>query len=302
MVEMGQYASAMDFRREADAERSVCNRESLQTLASGIASLDRRAILTRTVELDVIPALLRRGLVARMPAPLTPVPLPLVSPTQVTELAELTLRAQEPAAGDFVTAMLDLGFRAEALYLDLLAPAARQLGDWWLQDVCDFTEVTVGLWKLESAMRDLGPAFLGPDYLTAEGRRVGPRAILVPLPGEQHTFGLSMVYDFFRRAGWNAWSGAIESRAALATMVRRQWVDIVGFSLACDERLDSARAEIRAVRRASRNRGLAVLVGGPPFTERPGLAAEIGADGTAENGLQAVAAAQGLLACRHERG
>ncbi|MDH5177200.1 MAG: cobalamin B12-binding domain-containing protein [Gammaproteobacteria bacterium] len=27
------------------------------------------------------------------------------------------------------------------------------------------------------------------------------RALLIPMPGEQHTFGLMIVADFFRRAG-----------------------------------------------------------------------------------------------------
>ena len=38
-------------------------------------------------------------------------------------------------------------------------------------------------------------------------------------------------------------------------MVRSEWVDMVGFSLACDERLETARLEIRAVRLARAIRG-----------------------------------------------
>ena len=191
------------------------------------------------------------------------------------------------------------GIAPEAVYLDLLAPTARRLGEWWEDDICDFTQVTTGLWRLQIAMRELSPAFLAASSV-ASGPR--PRVLLAPLPGEQHTFGLSMVHDFFRRGGWDAWSGPVADRAELAAMVRHQWVDVVGFSLACDERMDTARAEIRAVRLASRNPGLAVMVGGPPFVANPGLAAEIGADGTAENGLQAVAAAGELLRRAPERG
>lgn len=110
-----------------------------------------------------------------------------------------------------------------------------------------------------------------------------------------------MVFDFFCRAGWNAWTGPLETRGELASMVRGQWIDVVGFSLACDERLDAARAEIRAVRAASRNPGLAVMVGGPPFVANPALAASIGADGTALDGLQAVTNAHALLRRDHER-
>ena len=78
-------------------------------------------------------------------------------------------------------------------------------------------------------------------------------------------------------------------------MVQAERVDVVGFSLACDERLETVYQEIRGVRRASRNPGLSVMVGGPPFVANPLLAAELGADGTATDGRQAVAQAQALV-------
>ena len=183
------------------------------------------------------------------------------------------------------------GYPAETLYLDLQAPTARQLGQMWVDDDCDFTDVTVGLFVLQSSLRELGAT--QRDNVP---NPAAPRILLVPLPREQHTFGLSMVYDFFRRAGWNAWSGTIESEAELTAMVRESWFDIVGFSLPCDEQVDDARAMIRMVRAASLNPEVAIMVGGPGFTANPALAATVGADGTAVDGRQAVRAADALLA------
>lgn len=245
----------------------------------------RKAILTRTMQLDVIPRLL-----AAHNAPLQ-APSLAVAPVHVLELVQLVLSRGEPAAIAYVEAMRDGGAGAEAIYLDLLAPAALRLGVMWEEDTCDSTEVTVGLWRLQSAMRELSPSFL--DQPT--GRADGARILLVPLPGESHTFGLSMVHEFFRRAGWNAWSGPVASSAELAAMVRSERVDVVGFSLSCDERLETAYTEIRAVRRASLNPGIAIMVGGPPFADNPLLAAQLGADGTATDGRQAVAQAQALV-------
>ena len=177
----------------------------------------------------------------------------------------------------------------EQLLLDLLAPAARTLGAMWENDTCDFTAVTSGLWRLQSAMRALASVEIVPPVNA-------PRIVLVPLPGEDHTFGLSMVYEFFRRAGWNAWTGPVENRAALRSLVRARPVAVLGFSLACDDRLDDARAEIAAVRRASRNPDIAIMVGGPGFTDNPALAAAVGADATARDGQDAVLQATALLA------
>jgi len=288
---MGQQLAMQDYRTEADAMsaagRQVAWSRAVRREKQGREDQDRRAILTRTVERDVIPQLLKAHA-----ARLVPTVAPLaVTAGHVTDLVGLVLARGEPAATAFIESMHDQGAAAESLYLDLLAPAARRLGEMWENDVCDFTEVTIGLWRLQNAMRELGPSFLrSPDVLTN-----GPRVLLVPLPGELHSFGLSMVYEFFRRAGWNAWSGPVEGSADLRAMVRREWVDVVGFSLACDDKLDVVRAEIRSVRRASQNPGVGILVGGPGFTANPLLAAQVGADGTAIDGRQAVLQAQALV-------
>jgi MerR family transcriptional regulator, light-induced transcriptional regulator len=44
-----------------------------------------------------------------------------------------------------------------------------------------------------------------------------------------------------------------------------------------------------------------VMVGGPIFTDNPGLAAEVGADATAQDGRQAPGVAEQLLGSRVQR-
>lgn len=288
MVAMGPQAAALSSQTDPASLRDARARDTHRSRTGepgrSSPSSFRRGILTQAIELDVIPWLLA----GRQPV----VPVDAVTVEQVAQLTDLTLGLSESAVAGFIGEMQTRGFQAESLYLDLLTPSARRLGQFWVDDVCDFTQVTTGLWRLQNAMRGLSPAFLASAR--AVGRPVG-RALLVPLPGEQHTFGLSMVFDFFRRAGWSVWSGPVASRGELATMVRSEWVDVLGFSFACDERIDQARAEIQAVRQASRNPAIAVMVGGPPFVADPSLAAAVGADGTAVDGLQAVTEAGELM-------
>ena len=282
---MGLPLALQDYRTEADALGPAWQPPARLHPARHDEER-RRAILTRTVELDVIPRLL----VAHPPL-VAPAASLLVTTVHVGDLVGLVLGSSAPEAIAFVASLHEGGAAAESLYLDLLAPAARRLGEMWEDDTCDFTDVTVGLLRLQAAMRELSPSFLR----SPAARTDSPRIVLVPLPGEDHTFGLSMVHEFFRRAGWNAWSGPVRSSSELRGMVRREWIEVIGFSLACDDRLDDVRAEIRSVRRASANPGLAVLVGGPGFTAKPWLAAEVGADGTASDGGQAVLQAQALV-------
>ena len=252
----------------------------------------RRLILSDAVRQEVIPRLL-----AQRPPQTVPV---AVTATQIVELADMSLAGKGEDAILFVTALVRRGYLADSLYLDLLAPAAALLGQYWEDDVCNFADVTIGLVHLQQAMRALGPAFFSGHPLKTP---TGPRALLMPLPGEQHTFGLAMLADFFRRAGWKTWSGTVADTAELLRMVSGEWVDVVGFSVACDDKLDSVRQEIEGVRQAARNRDVVVMVGGPPLVRDATLARQLGADGTAKDGLQAVAAAQRLLPRRFkERG
>jgi methanogenic corrinoid protein MtbC1 len=233
--------------------------------------------------------LARRPLAAPESGGLLTPPPPLTR--QVEPFVGLVLGNELPEVNGFVSDLCGAGASVESLYLDLLTPAARQLGDMWKRDEVDFTQVTVGLWRLHQVLRELGPSFHGD----ADLRAAGPRALLMPVPGEQHTFGLAMVVDFFRRDGWAVWSGALETNAELATMVRHQAFAVVGFSVACGDRLEQLADVIRRVRRASCNPHVGVMVGGPTFVEQPHLAAAVGADATATDGRQAVQQARTWL-------
>jgi len=251
----------------------------------------RRARLTRTIESEVVPRLL----LAHGAAPLRVSAADLSGrPTgaeNVAALVNLVLGHELPAATGFVEGLRLEGASAESLCLDLLAPTARQLGEMWEQDLCHFTDVTVALWRLQQVLRELSPDFRGE----LARHRAGPRALLVPVVGEQHTFGLAMVVDFFRSARWNVWSGVVKSNADLASMVRRESFAVVGFSVACGDRLEAVAACIRAVRRASCNPAVGIMVGGPMFNAHPEFAVLVGADATAVDGRQAVLQAEALL-------
>ena len=93
--------------------------------------------------------------------------------------------------------------------------------------------------------------------------------------------------------------GDNEARTAdPAALVRSEWFDVIGISVGTDARLDWLKSGIGAIRNASRNRSIGVLVGGPSFAADMARVREVGADGTASNGEQAPVMAEQLLAER----
>jgi methanogenic corrinoid protein MtbC1 len=258
----------------------------LRRTASG-----RSAHLLQTIESEIIPRLvLSRRAVGKAPAAVASLAW-APDEQMVAELADLVVAQDVGAAATRIEGLRAQGIPIETLYLDLLAPTARYLGELWEADLCDFTAVTLGCSRLQQLLHELSPAFFR-EVEQHEHRR---RVLLVPVPGEQHTFGLYMVAEFFRRAGWDVWSGSMPARE-LSALVGREAFTLVGFSLSADSRLDALASSIRAVRRASCNRGIGVLVGGPVFVGHPELVNLVGADATAVDGRQATNQAQSTMA------
>lgn len=223
-----------------------------------------------------------RGSRALAPADLAP---------HIARLTDHVLDYDEDVARAHLAELLAEGVPVERIYAELLAPAACRLGDLWSEDRRDFTEVTVATWRLERLMRELAPRFRA-----ARPRRASaPSILLAPTPGEQHTFGLHMVAEWFRRAAWQVTEEILTGSGGVAALVRAQHYDVVALSLGRDGGMDALAATIRTVRRASRNRGVAVLVGGPVFVAQPQLAVRTGADATAADAMSAVKQSELLL-------
>jgi MerR family transcriptional regulator, light-induced transcriptional regulator len=268
-----------------------CDDMPAEFLLAEAANDTRMSQLARTIEQEIIPRLMlaHRALAE-------PVSRPLAAGQPITvedvrHFAKLVLSHDEDLAFGSIQAFRARGVTVEKIYVDLLAPTARYLGDLWDDDLCTFTDVTVGLGRLQRVLRELSPAFGNGIEHPEQGRRI----LLLPSPGEQHTFGLVMVAEFFRRAGWDVTGGAWAAGADPAALVAAEWFDVVGFSLGAESHIDSLAESIRAVRHATCNHDIAVLVGGPLFGERPEYLARVGADGMTIDGREAPALAERLI-------
>jgi methanogenic corrinoid protein MtbC1 len=233
--------------------------------------------------------MLRRGELGSRPAPVDALPARL-APAEINEFAALVLQADPLPATTFIDHLRQRGMPLEMVYLDLLSPAARHLGDRWIADTLSFSEVTLGLWRMHHLLRDLSEAF------HSEGDRVpaGFQALLLPVPGEQHTFGLLMVAEFFRQSGWAVSSGPFSSSGELARIARGGWYAVVGFSVSREDQLDSVAAETAPCGAPPAIVG-GVMVGGRVVVEPPELVRRGGADATATDGREAVHQAQNLV-------
>ena len=242
----------------------------------------RKAILTR-----VVPRLSDIGREADASVECAPV---AVTEDQVTHFADLLLAAAVPQLIHYIEVLRSEGLGIDAVLLELLAPAARRLGDLWLADRLSFIDVTAGLSRLQGIMRALGPDFDGDSPGLIHGKKI----LLAPVSGEQHIFGLSVVAAFFRRAGWDV---TFEPRILfedLLVLVRAQRFTAIGLSVAGDKFLDMMPKHVEALRRASLAENVTLLAGGPAFLKDPDLNRRIGVDAVARDATEAVQMAEAL--------
>lgn len=250
--------------------------------------------LFKTIETEIIPRLmLAHGEAVQCPV-LPDIGAAGPDARTVIEFTRMVVEQDGAVAAAYVEALRAQGTPLETLYLELITPAARRLGELWEADLCDFTEVTVGLWRLQQVLRGLSPAFREEAHAAPSGHRI----LLVPAPGEQHVLGLIIVGDYFRRAGWDVWGEPPATSDDLPGLVRGERFDVVGLSVGCEVRVEMLAAEVNAIRTASRNPDVIVMVGGPLFNKYPDLVAAVGADASARDGRDAVLQAGRLLVDR----
>lgn len=255
---------------------------------------DHAASLLRTIEAEIIPRLMLAHQSPSNDAQAPPELPATVGPEQVAELTDIVLRRDAASAQAYVRAFHAAGLPLDSLFLNLLGPVAQRLGAMWEADLCDFTQVTVGLWRMQQIVYEYSPAF----QRERRARLVTRRALLVPAPGSQHTFGIVIVAEFFRRAGWEVQGEPNASAAAVITQVANHWFDVLGLSVGSEAHAGPLASAILTLRKASLNPDMVVMVGGPVVALIPDFVARVGADGTASDAAAAVLVAENLVSLR----
>ena len=208
----------------------------------------------------------------------------LPTESEISNFAELSTGLDEEAPNLFVQGLMAEGLGSEAIFLHLLAPAARHLGYLWDEDLCDFSKVTIGLLRMQKITLRLGSDFQEKRKSALEGMR----ALFAPVPGSQHTLGVLMVSEFFRREGWQVWMELGSSESMLLAAVKKDWFQVIGLSVGTEAQVEPMAEIIRHIRAASANPKVKILIGGPLLALLPNLYKEVGADAAADDAKSAV--------------
>jgi methanogenic corrinoid protein MtbC1 len=182
---------------------------------------------------------------------------------------------------DAAEAGADLG----ALLTDVLEPAQVEIGRLWEEG-----RVTVAQEHYCTAVTQLAMADLYPYLFSGAPARGRHALVAVQARGSLHEVGLRMVVDLLEHRGWTTtYLGAEPDPGRIIAALLDLGADVLAISASMAGQVGAVAALVRAVRGDPRTARIGILVGGRPFAVAPGLADEVGADGTAHDARDAVA-------------
>lgn len=148
-------------------------------------------------------------------------------------LCNALLSPDESAAAQIVAEMRADGVSVDEIYLKRLAYAANRLGDMWVRDEISFSQVTVATGRILAIMRSLRHLF-HPAVPVHD-----KTAIFASVPGEDHTLGVHMAADIFRKNGWDISLKTGLDHDELVATIEKTPTAIVGLSISGEHSIDA---------------------------------------------------------------
>lgn len=247
--------------------------------------------LLAVIEKQIIPRLLEAHPSADQLPELAALSLKQPGEHEIQAFVALCLDPEPAASHRWIKDLQTQGYSTESLFLNLIAPAARHLGEQWERDRKDFSQVTLGLIRMQQLTHELGYAYRDGPQNMGHRRRI----MLASAPGSQHILGLVMVSEFFRKERWEVVVEIAATPHELTHAVANEWFDMLGLSVGVVEQLPSLPGLVQALRDKSRNPDIKVLLGGPAFQIQHVSAQSTGADAIALDAMAGVQMANQLL-------
>lgn len=234
-----------------------------------IQKLDECADVQRQPKDMQMPDRQDKGAKAPVTQPVTDVATPFVVATAIDaqsqqcdldlleKLRAATLGAERADCKAAVADALQIGLSREDLADHYIPALAREMGDQWCRNQMGFAAVTIGVSRLQSMLRDLGPNWSGDTSAHPNA----PSVMLIVGPDVYHTLGAMVLAGQLRRKGLSVRLMLGARPEELAIQLDRLDYQAVFISSSIGETLGSIRKIVGQVRISAKNRP-PVVIGG----------------------------------------
>ncbi len=195
---------------------------------------------------------------------------------------------QAKDAATLVRAALDAGAEPGAILRDVMVPAMDEVGRRYECGDYFLPEMLISARAMKGALAVLRPRLVATDVKPAGTVVAGT------VKGDLHDIGKNLVCMMLEGAGFEVRDlGADVAPEAFVEAARGGDVSLIVLSALLTTTLPSMKVTIEQLKAAGLRDKVGVMVGGAPVNQK--LAAEIGADGYAEDAAGAVALARRLV-------
>ncbi|MFK7964559.1 MAG: B12-binding domain-containing protein [Burkholderiaceae bacterium] len=220
-----------------------------------------RSMLAPLVSNQVLPTLSQRLLEpsARRKGRSSPVE------AHVAELTAHVIEVDCAAAWRLCVRWHAQGGAVDDLVMKILCGCARQLGEFWIEDEIDFATCTASMTTLGILLRRIERDMGGRQVVSRRGSQV----LLLPVPGEAHSFGSQVGAFYLRRRGFSVRSGVAETPDEVLFLATQSSLDVIGFSVATEDRLPLLAETLDVLRADTATARLPVFIGGSLVARSP---------------------------------
>lgn len=206
----------------------------------------------------------------------------------VSGLITAALSGKKDAFADLLRELKRARVSAAALADIYIPEAARRMGDAWQNDQMSWLDVSVGVGRMQSLLREIGMA-----WVADQAGDTGHGTVLLIVPDrEQHTLGPMVAMGQLRRFGVSVCLRIAPSHNELRSIMAARQFDGVLISIATKDKLESVAKTVQFIKSVA-GTPMPIVVGGAVTPNVEDLAACTGAD-LASNDICAALEALGL--------
>lgn len=199
-----------------------------------------------------------------------------------SKLAQAVIDGEPDDAEALARQALDQGLDPLTCINEGLTKGIQRVGELFADGEYFLPELIIGAEAMKRALAILEPAMVGD-----QAREVVGKVVLGTVEGDMHEIGKTLVGTMLTANGFQVFDiGVDQSADQFIAAVKENEADIVGASALLTTTMLQQKNLIGALEEAGLRQQVKVMVGGAPVTEN--FAAEIGADGYAEDAISAV--------------
>jgi corrinoid protein of di/trimethylamine methyltransferase len=204
-------------------------------------------------------------------------------------LAQAVIDGEPEDAEEWATKALEQGLDALECINKGLTPGIDRVGELFETGEYYLPDLIIGGDAMKAALTILEPALAG-----GEGRQILGRVVLGTVEGDLHEIGKTLVGTMLTANGFEVTDIGVDRPANhFVAAVKERGATLVGASALLTTTMLHQKEVIEALKEAGLREQVKVMIGGAPVTET--WAAQIGADGYAEDAIGAVALAKKLV-------